>query len=116
MKLSISWIFDHIDADWKKQNIDDLVAKFNKISAEIESFYKVNFDNPFELFNLKKDYLELNNKNKINDPFFINSIKFKTELILKKMAQSSFKSEDPVEKKELSADTIKSLKSLGYID
>ena len=44
MKLSISWIFDHIDADWKKQNIDDLVAKFNKISAEIESFYKVNFD------------------------------------------------------------------------
>jgi phenylalanyl-tRNA synthetase beta chain len=44
MKLSISWIFDHIGVDWKKQNIGDLVSKFNLVSAEIEHFYKVEFD------------------------------------------------------------------------
>ncbi len=41
MKLSISWIFDHINADWRKQDIDLIVSRFNKISAEIEDFYKV---------------------------------------------------------------------------
>jgi phenylalanyl-tRNA synthetase beta chain len=44
MKLSIAWIFDHIDADWKKQDIDYLVAQFNKTTAEIEDFYRVAFD------------------------------------------------------------------------
>ncbi|MFA5074676.1 MAG: phenylalanine--tRNA ligase subunit beta [Candidatus Babeliales bacterium] len=44
MKLSIAWIFDHINADWKKQDIDFLVVKFNKVVAEIEKSYKINFD------------------------------------------------------------------------
>ncbi|MFC1894464.1 phenylalanine--tRNA ligase subunit beta [Candidatus Dependentiae bacterium] len=44
MKLSISWIFDHIDADFKKQDIDYLIKKFNSVSAEIEASYKVKFD------------------------------------------------------------------------
>ncbi|MCK4650846.1 phenylalanine--tRNA ligase subunit beta [Candidatus Babeliales bacterium] len=44
MKLSLSWIFDHIDADWKKQDIQYLVEKFNKTSAEIERHYKINLN------------------------------------------------------------------------
>ncbi|MCF7799516.1 phenylalanine--tRNA ligase subunit beta [Candidatus Babeliales bacterium] len=44
MKLSIAWIFDHINADWKKQDIDFLVTKFNKVVAEIEKSSKINFD------------------------------------------------------------------------
>jgi phenylalanyl-tRNA synthetase beta chain len=44
MKLSISWIFDHINADWRKQDIDFIAAQFNKISAEIEDYYKVKFN------------------------------------------------------------------------
>jgi len=44
MKISVSWIFDHIDSDWKQYDIADLVAKFNKTTAEIEGFYKVDID------------------------------------------------------------------------
>ncbi len=44
MKLSLAWIFDHIDANWKEQNIDNLVALFNKRTAEIEDFYRLSYD------------------------------------------------------------------------
>ncbi|MFA5306338.1 MAG: phenylalanine--tRNA ligase subunit beta [Candidatus Babeliales bacterium] len=44
MKLSLAWIFDHIDADWKQQDIDKLVALFNKRTAEVEDFYRIAFD------------------------------------------------------------------------
>jgi len=44
MKLSISWIFDHIDADWKKLDMPGLVQLFNKTAAEIEGVEKVNLD------------------------------------------------------------------------
>ena len=44
MKLSIAWIFYHINANWKKIDINDLVNKFNKTTAEIESFKKVTTD------------------------------------------------------------------------
>ncbi|MCK4517179.1 phenylalanine--tRNA ligase subunit beta [Candidatus Babeliales bacterium] len=44
MKISLSWIFDHIDARWKKQNVDEIVSKFNQITAEIESYEKVKLD------------------------------------------------------------------------
>ena len=44
MKLSLAWIFDHIDADWKTQDVDHLVAQFNNVTAEIEDFYRVSFD------------------------------------------------------------------------
>ena len=44
MKLSLAWIFDHIDADWEKQDINNLISKFNQITAEIEYFTKINID------------------------------------------------------------------------
>ncbi len=44
MKLSLSWIFDHINADWRKQDIDYLISKFNAVSGEMEDFYKVKFN------------------------------------------------------------------------
>ncbi len=44
MKLSIAWIFDHIDAPWRSIDITDLVTRFNKTTAEIESVYSVSVD------------------------------------------------------------------------
>ena len=44
MKISVAWIFNHIDSDWKNYDIDDLVSKFNKTTAEIEGVYKVSVD------------------------------------------------------------------------
>lgn len=41
MKISINWVFDHIDADWRTIPIEDLVNRFNETTAEIETFYKV---------------------------------------------------------------------------
>ncbi|MCA9770318.1 phenylalanine--tRNA ligase subunit beta [Candidatus Dependentiae bacterium] len=50
MKLSISWVFDHIDADWKKTDITRLINHFNQAVAEIEGFEKVDVD--MDLFTL----------------------------------------------------------------
>lgn len=49
MKLSLAWIFDHIDADWKKQDIDLIFKRFNAVTAEIENFntYSVDLNNFF---------------------------------------------------------------------
>ena len=44
MKLSIAWIFDHIDAPWRSIDIADLVSRFNKTTAEIESIHQVSLD------------------------------------------------------------------------
>ena len=44
MKLSLRWIFDHIEGDYKKVDVAALVSKFNQITAEIEHFYEVTFD------------------------------------------------------------------------
>ncbi|MDR3550675.1 MAG: phenylalanine--tRNA ligase subunit beta [Candidatus Babeliales bacterium] len=44
MKLSIAWIFDHIDADWKKIDVAHLVQRFNQMVAEIEGFTKIHLD------------------------------------------------------------------------
>lgn len=50
MKLSLSWIFDHIDANFKTISIEDIVSKINSTTAEIESYKKINLDiNSFEL-------------------------------------------------------------------
>jgi len=55
MKISLRWVFDHIDADWKKVNIDRLVDTFNKKTAEIEHVQKVDFDfSDFSLCEVKK--------------------------------------------------------------
>ncbi len=44
MKLSLAWIFDHIDADWKTQDVDHIITQFNKTTAEIDASYRVAYD------------------------------------------------------------------------
>lgn len=44
MKLSMAWIFDHINADYTKYDVMQLVHKFNLTTAEIERIEKVSFD------------------------------------------------------------------------
>lgn len=44
MKLSLSWIFDHLEIDWKDCDIQQLIAKFNVTTAEVERYYKVAVD------------------------------------------------------------------------
>lgn len=44
MKLSLAWIFDHIKADWKSQDVQLIFKKFNAITAEIEKIHPVAFD------------------------------------------------------------------------
>lgn len=44
MKISLAWIFDHIDAHWKKQDVQKVVQKFNEVTAEIEHFKKININ------------------------------------------------------------------------
>jgi len=44
MKLSIAWIFDHINADWQKQDIQEIMKQFNQKTAEIEGFEHYSLD------------------------------------------------------------------------
>jgi phenylalanyl-tRNA synthetase beta chain len=44
MKLSIAWIFQHLDADWRSVDIKGLIDRFNKTTAEIESLTQVKFE------------------------------------------------------------------------
>lgn len=44
MKISLSWLFDHIDADWRTIDVAQLVCLFNKTTAEIEGFDKISID------------------------------------------------------------------------
>lgn len=44
MKISVAWIFDHIEADLRPINIEKLVSKFNQVTAEIEHFNRIQFD------------------------------------------------------------------------
>ena len=44
MKLSLAWIFDHIDADWRTIDVAELVRLFNATTAEIEGWQKVSSD------------------------------------------------------------------------
>ncbi len=60
MKLSLAWIFDHINADWKKQDIDQIFSKFNTTTAEIEDFHKLKID--LQNFFLGKIVASTNNK------------------------------------------------------
>ncbi len=34
MKLSLAWIFDHIDADWQSVSVEHIVETFNQTVAE----------------------------------------------------------------------------------
>lgn len=44
MKLSVAWIFDHIDADWHTIKIEEMVNQFNQTIAEIEGYEKIDFN------------------------------------------------------------------------
>ena len=44
MKISLVWLFDHIDAHWKKIDVAQLVAAFNKTTAEIEGYHELVID------------------------------------------------------------------------
>ncbi len=47
MKLSLAWVFEHIqDIAWQHLDIDALVDRFNNTTAEIESCCRVSFDLP----------------------------------------------------------------------
>lgn len=41
MKLSLAWIFEHINADWKTISIDEFVSRFNQTTAEIEHVTRI---------------------------------------------------------------------------
>lgn len=40
MKMSLSWIFDHIAEDWRQFDIGNLLDKFTQTSAEIEGYHR----------------------------------------------------------------------------
>ena len=44
MKISLSWVFDHINAPRVGINVEQLVERFNKTTAEIEGLQKISFD------------------------------------------------------------------------
>ena len=44
MKISLAWLFDHLEGDLCAVNVPDLVDQFNLKVAEIESFAKVELD------------------------------------------------------------------------
>ena len=55
MKISLSWVFDHIDAPWQTVDVHHLVAEFNKKTAEIDSYYPVSLDlNTFTLVSIQE--------------------------------------------------------------
>jgi len=50
MKISIAWVFDHIDADVTQVDVPTLIERFNETTAEIEGFQKIKID--LDLFSL----------------------------------------------------------------
>ncbi len=44
MKLSLAWIFDHIAAPLKEQDIQKIVSRFNEVSAEIDGVHHIAYD------------------------------------------------------------------------
>jgi phenylalanyl-tRNA synthetase beta chain len=44
MKFSIAWIFNHLPLDWRSIDINDLVKRFNRITAEVEHIEYRSYD------------------------------------------------------------------------
>lgn len=44
MKLSLAWIFDHIDANWQQQDVAEIARRFNKTTAELEHTEAIKHD------------------------------------------------------------------------
>ncbi|MBT4594525.1 hypothetical protein HOD08_01460, partial [bacterium] len=54
MKISLAWIFDHIDASLKNHDVEKLVGEFNRKTAEIDGVHRVLVDfKPFFLGRVK---------------------------------------------------------------
>jgi phenylalanyl-tRNA synthetase beta chain len=59
MKISLAWLFDHLDGDWRKIDVQYLVQQFNLKVAEIESFEKIELKHhDFTVAKLKQEGLE----------------------------------------------------------
>lgn len=43
MKLSLAWIFDHINANWQDQDVKHIFARFNAVTAEIDHVHTIDF-------------------------------------------------------------------------
>lgn len=41
MKMSLSWIFEHIVGDWREHDVSELIRAFTRTTAEIEEYYRV---------------------------------------------------------------------------
>lgn len=41
MKLLLSWIFEHIDANWSSLSLPDFIDQFNRITAEIDRIHEI---------------------------------------------------------------------------
>ena len=55
MKVSLAWLFEHINGDWTKVDIPLLIDLFNKTTAEIAGFSKLELDlTPFTLVTVSK--------------------------------------------------------------
>lgn len=55
MKLSLAWIFDHIDAAWQDQDVNHIMQRFNAVTAEIEHVESINIElTSFALCRFKK--------------------------------------------------------------
>lgn len=44
MKISLTWLFDHLEGSWHDYDVDELVSRFNRTTAEIESYKKIVID------------------------------------------------------------------------
>ncbi len=60
MKLSIAWIFDHIDAAWNAQTVEQLIPLFNQKVAEIEGYYSCRVNNleDFSIASVKEVHVD----------------------------------------------------------
>ncbi len=60
MKISIAWLFDHIDARVQDIDVPDLINKLNQTTAEIEQFQTIKTDlAPFALAQVKSSTKEI---------------------------------------------------------
>ena len=59
MKVSLSWVFDHIHGSVHEIDVSDLVVRFNETVAEIEAYYTWHFTHELfdfiQVMNIKKD-------------------------------------------------------------
>lgn len=69
----------------------------------------------YEKYSLEKDFSEVNNLYKGKTLFAINSIKFKIDNLLEEMEKSALVKAERVDYKKLDPETIRILKTLGYI-